>query len=300
MSTSLVDWLRAQDDETLAALVRLRPDLAVPPPADLTVLATRAGVRAAVHRACDDLDTPTLATLEALVVADADQAPVPRAEVAHLLGPDVPADVLDRALATASAARALVWEAESGSFSLVPAARDVVPRFPGGLGRPAAGVAGSSALPQVLADVDPDERRVLDALAAGPPIGRSRAADPSGPVARLLAKGLLLRVDQETVELPRQVGLALRGDRPSARSPSTRRRWPSATAAPRPSTRPRAGPRSTSCAASRASSRSGAPAHHRCSGRAASACATSDGRRARSTPTSPSPRSSSSWPSAPI
>ena len=98
--------------------------------------------------------------------------------------------------------------------SLVPAARDVVPRFPGGLGRSATGVAGSSALPQVLAEVDADERRVLDALAAGPPIGRSRAADPSGPVARLLAKGLLLRVDQETVELPRQVGLALRGDRP--------------------------------------------------------------------------------------
>jgi len=178
-------------------------------------------------------------------VADADQAPVPRAEVARLLGPDVPADVLDTALATLRA-RALVWEAEgphqahpvdgagaaaapkrTGAaggggaaarggvpYSLVPAARDVVPRFPGGLGRSATGVAGSSALPQVLAEVDADERRVLDALAAGPPIGRSRAADPSGPVARLLAKGLLLRVDQETVELPRQVGLALRGDRP--------------------------------------------------------------------------------------
>ena len=100
-------------------------------------------------------------------------------------------------------------------YSVVPAARDVVPRFPGGLGRPAAGPAGSSALPQLLAEVDADERRVLDALAAGPPIGRSRAAaDPGGPVGRLLAKGLLLRVDQETVELPRQVGLALRGDRP--------------------------------------------------------------------------------------
>ena len=92
MSTPLVDWLRAQDDATLAALVRLRPDLTVPPPADLTVLATRAGVRASVHRACDDLDTPTLAVLEALVVADADSAPVARAEVARLLGPDMPAD----------------------------------------------------------------------------------------------------------------------------------------------------------------------------------------------------------------
>src|SRR6185312_4034689 len=211
MSTPLVDWLRAQDDATLAALVRLRPDLTVPPPADLTVLATRAGVRASVHRACDDLDTPTLAVLEALVVADADQAPVPRPEVARLLGPDVPADVLDTALATLRA-RALVWGDEG--LSLVPAARDVVPRFPGGLGRSATGVAGSSALAEVLAEADADERRVLDALAAGPPIGRSRAADPSGPVGRLLAKGLLLRVDQETVEMPRQVGLALRGDRP--------------------------------------------------------------------------------------
>jgi hypothetical protein len=69
MSTPLVDWLRAQDDDTLADLLRLRPDLAVPPPADLTVLATRAGIRASVHRACDDLDTVTLAVLEALVVA---------------------------------------------------------------------------------------------------------------------------------------------------------------------------------------------------------------------------------------
>jgi hypothetical protein len=67
----------------------------------------------------------------------------------------------------------------------------------------------------VLAEVDPDERRVLDTLAAGPPVGRSRVgADPTSPVARLLARGLLVRVDAETVELPRQVGLALRGDRP--------------------------------------------------------------------------------------
>ncbi|HEY0816275.1 MAG TPA: helicase-associated domain-containing protein [Pseudonocardia sp.] len=227
MPTPLVDWLRAQDDATLATLVRLRPDLAVPPPADLTVLATRAGVRASVHRSCDDLDTPTLAVLEALVVADADNAPVARAQLAHLLGPDMPADTLDTAL-HALRDRALVWDAgddpgaphngepsRANLLSLVPAARDVVPRYPGGLGRAAVGPAGSSALPDLLADIDADERRVLDALAAGPPIGRSRAAaDPDGPVGRLLAKGLLLRVDNETVELPRQVGLALRGDHP--------------------------------------------------------------------------------------
>ncbi|NMI02244.1 helicase-associated domain-containing protein [Pseudonocardia acidicola] len=218
MQIPLVDWLRAQDDETLATLLRLRPDLAVPPPADLTVLATRAGIRASVHRACDDLDTVTLAVLEALVVADADTAPAPLAEIRRLLGPDVPAAALDAAL-RALRERALVWEADDdGTLSLVPAAREVVPRHPGGLGRPAPGPVGSGALSELLASVEPDELRVLEALAAGPPIGRSRAgSDPTSPVGRLLARGLLLRVDPETVELPRQVGLALRGERPLGR-----------------------------------------------------------------------------------
>jgi hypothetical protein len=220
MPTPLVDWLRTQDDESLSTLLRLRPDLAVPPPADLVVLATRAGVRASVHRACDDLDSVALAVLEAAVVADAHEAPVPRDELRRLLGPDLPAETLDGAL-RALRARALIWGPDE-ALSLVPAARDVVPRHPGGLGRSAAGPAASSVLPELLAAVTPEERRVLDALAAGPPIGRTRAgADPTSPVGRLLARGLLLRVDPETVELPRQVGLALRGDRPMGMVPVT-------------------------------------------------------------------------------
>jgi hypothetical protein len=218
-SGTLVDALRAQDDETLATLLRLRPDLGVPPPADLVVLATRAGVRASVHRACDDLDSVTLAVLESAVVADADTAPVARAELARLLGPDLPAPTLDAAL-QALKDRALLWGPDD-ALALVPAAREVVPTHPGGLGRPSSGPAGSSALPQLLAAVTPEERRVLDALAAGPPIGRSRSGtDPDSPVGRLLARGLLLRVDAETVELPRQVGQALRGDRPMGRVPT--------------------------------------------------------------------------------
>ncbi|MCW0216108.1 MAG: helicase-associated domain-containing protein, partial [Pseudonocardia sp.] len=213
MPTSLVDWLRAQDDETLAALLRLRPDLAVPPPGDFTVLATRAAIRASVHRACDDLDTVTLAVLEALVLVDADSEPADRAGVAHLLGPDVPARALTASLA-ALRARALVW-GEDHELRLVPAARDVVPHYPGNLGRRASGPAASSELPALLAAVVPEEQRVLDALIAGPPIGRSRSAsDPSSPVGRLLTRGLLVRIDPETVELPLQVGVALRGDRP--------------------------------------------------------------------------------------
>jgi len=65
--TSLADWLRTLDDETLSALLRARPDLATPPPADTTVLATRAGTRASLTRAAEELDAGTLAVLDALV-----------------------------------------------------------------------------------------------------------------------------------------------------------------------------------------------------------------------------------------
>ncbi|MDN5914673.1 MAG: helicase-associated domain-containing protein [Pseudonocardia sp.] len=213
MQTSLVDWLRGQDDETLAALLRVRPDLAVPPPADLTVLATRAGIRASVQRACEELDTVALAVLEALVIAAAETTPADTGEVARLLGPDVPAGAVEAGL-TALRDRALVWGPDDG-VSLVPAAREVVPQYPGGLGRPASGAAAVDDLAGLLAQVSPEEQRVLGALVDGPPIGRSRgASDPSTPVGQLIARGLLLRVDTDTVEMPRQVGLALRGDHP--------------------------------------------------------------------------------------
>ena len=75
-------------------------------------------------------------------------------------GASTPPDqrMVDAVLA-ALQARALAWDAldpdTSGAqwagIALVPAVRDVITRFPGGLGRPAAGVAATSALPEVLA-----------------------------------------------------------------------------------------------------------------------------------------------------
>ncbi|MGW1026073.1 helicase-associated domain-containing protein [Streptomyces sp. NPDC002577] len=66
---SLAEALRARDDESLAALLRARPDLLTPVPGDLTQLATRAGTRASVVRALEHLDRFTLQTAEALAVA---------------------------------------------------------------------------------------------------------------------------------------------------------------------------------------------------------------------------------------
>jgi hypothetical protein len=214
----LADWLRAQDDATLVALLRARPDLATPPPADTAVLATRIGSRASVARACEDLDTFTLSVLEALVVLDGDHQPVALRTLSEMLGKDARPKQTKQAVGTLRE-RGLLWGADDAM--LVPvAAREAVGPFPGGLGRTAPHLAERN-ITDALAELSEAERRVLEALAAGPPIGQTKDASrvvplekAESPVQRLLARELLLRRDPATVELPREIGLALRGDRP--------------------------------------------------------------------------------------
>lgn len=216
--TALGDWLRSRDDESLTALLRARPDLAVPAPADSTVLAARAAIPASVARACDELDRFTLAVLSALVVAGADTAPVSRGALEQLLGAGVAAGRVQRALDQLRGC-ALAWGGDR-TLEVVPAARQVLGPHPGGLGRAAVNLAGVD-LGDLLAGLAEDELGILRALAAGPPVGTSRDAaqvvpmdQARTPVQRLLARGLLQRLDPGTVELPAQVGLALRGTQP--------------------------------------------------------------------------------------
>jgi len=61
---SLVDWLRGRDDRQLGTLLRLRPDLALPAPPDISALASRISVRTSTQRAVDSLDAHALRALE--------------------------------------------------------------------------------------------------------------------------------------------------------------------------------------------------------------------------------------------
>ncbi|MDQ3786487.1 MAG: DNA-binding protein, partial [Actinomycetota bacterium] len=214
---TLNDWLRAQDDATLAALLSARPDLATPPPPDSVVLAARAATRASVTRAAEGLDTFTLAVLDALVVADADKAPVTEERVREIVGRDVDPERVREALDTL-VRLALAWGTDE--LSVAPAAREAGGMFPAGLGRPSPALDGVD-IAGMLADLPEAERRLLNTLAHGSPLGRTKDAgvdvsldEATTPVQRLLAMGLLLRRDAETVELPRQVALAIRGDSP--------------------------------------------------------------------------------------
>src|SRR5258708_32771828 len=70
--TTFADHLRALPDDGLAALLRLRPDLVVPVPADIETLAARAESRVSVARALDPLDRFTLEILDALRLSRVD------------------------------------------------------------------------------------------------------------------------------------------------------------------------------------------------------------------------------------
>lgn len=216
--STLTEWLRERDDAALTRLLGARPDLATPVPADTSVLATRAGSRASVVRAAESLDTFTLTVLDGLLLCDADTRPVTLAEVSSMLGAKVPRKRVREAVATLTDL-ALAWGPES-ALNVVASAREAAGMFPGGLGRRSAELDGRD-LAAVLAGLSEPEQRLLATLADGQPTGRSKDASTivpleqaQSPVQKLLAKGLLLRLDAETVELPRQVGLVLRGANP--------------------------------------------------------------------------------------
>ncbi len=243
---SLADDLRARDDAQLVVLLRARPDLATPVPADVTSLAARATTRASVQRALDGVDAFTLQVVDGLAVLP---EPTSRTRLAKLLGVKAAAVVepLERLRDLA-----LVWGPDA-DLRLVRTVRDTLGHYPAGLGTPiaellerrdlgrvatlareygldatgpdvvtalAAHLSDPAVVLPLLEGAPPEVRSVLDRLTWGPPVGAVPRADrsvdrqsASSPVEWLLARGLLGVADAGHVVLPREVGIALRGGR---------------------------------------------------------------------------------------
>ncbi|WP_431973672.1 helicase-associated domain-containing protein [Micromonospora haikouensis] len=243
MTTSLADHLRTLSDESLAALLQLRPDLVVPVPADVSALAVRAQSRVSVARALDGLDQFTLQILDAArLTRDPEDGTTSTEAVLAMAtaGPRPPAPATVRGAVNKLRALFLLYGPEH-ALRVVDGVDEVAP-YPAGLGRPATELDARTAalcadpakLRRTLLAAPPSARAILDRLAAGPPVGSvppgalqapplgaedsvppdpTNGGTPTGsPVRWLVDSRLLVAVSAGTVELPREVGLLLRRD----------------------------------------------------------------------------------------
>lgn len=245
---TLADWLNRQDDEFLARLIRARPDVAFPPPQDTSSLAARLAVRISVSRALDDLDAWTLQVLDGLLLGE---SPGSVDEVLGMLS-DAPRDdvlrAIDRLRALAlvwgdddainvtaavreSASRFVGGLGRPAAELFIAYPSDDIRTVMRHLGLPYASQPGATALVcerlrsatavrDLLAKAPPGADAVLDRLSGAIPAGELSRADElpdaadegTPPVRWLLAHGLLAYVGPSHLELPREVGLVLRGD----------------------------------------------------------------------------------------
>ena len=205
---STLDWLRSRNDAALVALLRARPDLTVPAPGDLAVLARRLDSPPSVWRALEGLHRFAVQVLETIVLLG--NAPVTAAQVSAFLGPKAPVVEVERIFGQLETL-ALIRGGDAVLPSMaVPAAMG---EFPGGFG-PSGRLSGAQ-VPAALAAASEEGRGLLTRLAQGRPRGSVAGSGPLAELVRsLVQEGLLIRLDAGTVVLPREVGLALRGDEP--------------------------------------------------------------------------------------
>ncbi|KGF15052.1 helicase-associated domain-containing protein [Corynebacterium freneyi] len=246
-------WLAARSDGFLAELLRRRPDALSPPPRSSDALAGRLQLRSSVQRALADVDALGLGLLEAAIDLGGDVEPVAASAVIDELRDDLAAvGVPARQRPTIAHAREALDELRqsalihgdgpggAGAFSgkstrkfsgewedHLLVADEVVAALPAGwrlIPRP--GEPTTAEVRAALSATDERQRKLLDTLADAGGLGTTRDAaedaDPSLPVPRLIAAGLLERMDDSTVRLPGRVRALMRGSVPPDGPPALR------------------------------------------------------------------------------
>jgi hypothetical protein len=195
---SFADYLRGLDDAALLRLFSHRVDLVTPVPPDMASLAVRASSAPSLARSIDSLDAWQFQVLEACAVAS---EPFTEKIIATLT---------DKSAIFAMPGlieRGLIYPADDG-LRMPTTLREL-------LGNEVAQLGPFSMAKlnlKKLSDAPPSAKKILDAMAWGPP--RGTVADikkPGAGVQWCLEEGFLIPYSQTIVVMPREVAIALRG-----------------------------------------------------------------------------------------
>lgn len=208
---TFAEFVQGLDQDRLTVLLRARPDLCVPRPQDLADLAARAATTASIRAILDRLNLFQRTLAETLAALG---DPVTAADVASLL--PVEEAVVRRGVGELREV-ALCWGGDD-ALHVLRGVRTAFEPWPHGVAPQSARPLAPDRIDEALGEVDPAAHEVLRRLAWGPPHGAVRNAEraierhrATTPVEQLLSRGLLRPLDADTVVLPREVALVLRG-----------------------------------------------------------------------------------------
>ncbi|MGI9171198.1 MAG: helicase-associated domain-containing protein [Candidatus Nanopelagicus sp.] len=198
VAITFADELRARTDDALASIFKLRPDLVSPVPNDFSALAARATSTPSLVRALDSINMWHYQIIEA---ACALPEPFKKSEIVAVTSEET-AFALDH-----------LWQMgllykEGNNYRTPTNLKMLIGDEPAGLGPIAVKKLDFS----ILKEIPKASEEVLAKLTWGPPRGQiGNIKKPGNAIGWLLDNGVLVALDSNTVALPRDVAIKLRG-----------------------------------------------------------------------------------------
>ena len=198
VAITFADELRARADDALASIFKLRPDLVSPVPNDFSALAARATSTPSLVRALDSINMWHYQIIEA---ACALPEPFKKSEIVAVTSEET-AFALDH-----------LWQMgllykEGNNYRTPTNLKMLIGDEPAGLGPIAVKKFDFS----ILKEIPKASEEVLVKLTWGPPRGQiGNIKKPGNAIGWLLDNGVLVALDSNTVALPRDVAIKLRG-----------------------------------------------------------------------------------------
>ena len=198
VAITFADELRARADDALASIFKLRPDLVSPVPNDFSALAARATSTPSLVRALDSINMWHYQIIEA---ACALPEPFKKSEIVSVTSEET-AFALDH-----------LWQMgllykEGNNYRTPTNLKMLIGDEPAGLGP----IAVKKFEFSILKEIPKASEEVLAKLTWGPPRGQiGNIKKPGNAIGWLLDNGVLVALDSNTVALPRDVAIKLRG-----------------------------------------------------------------------------------------